>query len=271
MAIFHKIMRRENVGAIIVVSIFAFLTVTFITYATSIGTNVSVSGTLSSTGLSTLTGFISTASSSISGTLNASGLLSASSTVIMGSTLKVDGLTTLTGFISTASSTVVGALNISTLAASSTARIDGLSTLTGFLSTASSTVSTTLKADALGVASSSPYVALGITGTTTSSTGMTIGALGTPITEILFGTATYNPGVAISASSSLSTSLTANGILAKTHRVFATPQGLENCLVMTSASSTAANTIQVSVHNTGACAAGAITPASATWQWMGIR
>ena len=67
------------------------------TYATTIGSNVSVTGTLGVTGASTL-----------------SSTLDVTSAATFSSTLAVTGLSTLTGFISTASSTVNGALNVQT-------------------------------------------------------------------------------------------------------------------------------------------------------------
>lgn len=76
--------------------------------ATTIGNNVSVGGTLGSTGLSTLTGgFISNASSSMGGNLQVAGFLGASSTFVSA------GLSTFSaGFISSASSSVSGGLNV---------------------------------------------------------------------------------------------------------------------------------------------------------------
>jgi len=79
-----KKMRKDELSMIVVTSIVVFLAVALITYATSVGTNVSVSGTLSSTGLSTLTGFISTASSTVSGTLTVSDLYASSTLAVTG-------------------------------------------------------------------------------------------------------------------------------------------------------------------------------------------
>lgn len=121
----------------------------------------------------------------------------------------------------------------------------------------------------LGVASSSPYVALGVTGTTTATAGMVIGSGGSGITQLRFGTCTYNPGVAITANRLLSTNCTGATGVQTFDRVFVTPVGLAEGLVMTSASSTANDIIQVSVLNASSTAN--ITPASATWNWMAIR
>lgn len=88
--------------------------------------NISASGTAKVFGLSTLTGLISTASSSFSDGLQVAGALNASSTfqvagatvlagtVTLSSTLSVSGLSTLTGgFISSASSSIGADLNVS--------------------------------------------------------------------------------------------------------------------------------------------------------------
>lgn len=144
-------MRKEKFFALFLVSILSFFVVTFITYATSIGTNISVSGTLTSTGLSTLTGFVSTASSTVSNTLFTQDALYASSTLTVTGAVQLNstfdvlggGLSTLSGgFVSQASSTATGYFNALNLHASSTSAFDGLVTIgsDGFISQASSTV-----------------------------------------------------------------------------------------------------------------------------------
>ena len=122
----------------------------------------------------------------------------------------------------------------------------------------------------VGIASTSPYVALGVTGTTTSSAGMVIGSSGTAITQMLWGTCTYNPGASIVGSSTRSTNCTGATGVRSGDKIFITPNSLATHLVMTSASTTSTNdVIQVSVYNTGVI--GTITPASATWTWMAMR
>lgn len=125
-------------------------------------------------------------------------------------------------------------------------------------------------ANTVGVASSSPYVALGVVGTTTSSAGVLVGANGSAITQILFGTCTYNPGAAITASTTRSTNCTGATGVRSGDRVFVTPRTLEQHLILTSASSTANDVIQVTVYNTG-INGGNITPASAAWDWISFR
>jgi len=89
------------------------------------------------------------------------------------------------------------------------------------------------------------------------------------LSGLVFGTCTYTPGGAITASSTRVSSCTgANGVRVG-DKVFVTPRSLENNLIFVSASSTTAGAISVSVYNTGAT--GNITPGSQTWYWMAIR
>lgn len=123
-------------------------------------------------------------------------------------------------------------------------------------------------ANRVGVASSSPYVALGVVGTTTSSAGALIGAGGSAITQLLFGTCSVDLP-AIAASSTAVATCTATGVTTA-DKVFVTPASAPNQIIFTSASSTAADTIQVAAYNTGATE-GSINPAAATWSWMAVR
>ncbi len=122
----------------------------------------------------------------------------------------------------------------------------------------------------VGIGTTSPYHALGVTGTTTSSAGMFIGSVGSGISALLFGTCAYTPGVAITASTTKSTNCTSATGVISTDRVFVTPRNLDANLIFVSASSTADDVIQVSVFNTG-IATGTFQPTPATWDWMVIR
>jgi len=165
-----------------------------------------------------------------------------------------------------------------TLSASGTLLVTGIGTFydnvnfNGYATTTGSNGDFTTNSK-IGVASSSPYLALGVTGTSTASAGMLIGSEGSGITQFLFGTCTYNPSASITASTTLSTNCTGATGVETFDRVFVTPVSLEEGLVMTSASSTISDVIQVTVHNTGqGTVLGAdISPASATWNWMAIR
>lgn len=227
--------------------------------ATTISTNISTGGTLSVTGASTLSstlgvtglstltgGYVSQASSTVVGAFTTTGANS------FGSTLGVTGLSTLTGgYVSQASSTVVGAFTQSSgLATFSQASTTGLHTLTGgFLSTASSTVVGTTTISGPG-----------------NSAGLVLNT--TAISQLLFGTCTVNSG-AIAASTTVSTTCTATGVNTGS-KVFVTPQSLPNQVVFTGASSTAANTIQVSLYNIGS-PSGSVTPAAMTWSWFALQ
>lgn len=119
----------------------------------------------------------------------------------------------------------------------------------------------------VGVASSTPYVALGVTGTTTSSAGVVIGEAGSGVSQLSFGTCSVNlpsiPVISVGVVDCTATGVTAGS------RVFVTPTNLEASVVFSAASSTSANTIQVAAYN--ASTTGAINPAAQTWSWMAIR
>ena len=164
-------------------------------------------------------------------------------------TLDVTGLTTLTN----ASTTYVSA--------SGGLWVNGNATTT---STGTLTLSTSL-----GVASSSPYVALGVTGTTTASAGMVIGNGSTPLNQILFGTATINPEDGpIAEATATTTTFTATG--AQTgDKVLITPANLPAGLYFLSASTTADNTVQVMIGATSSTSPD-ITSYEG-WSWMIVR
>ncbi len=122
----------------------------------------------------------------------------------------------------------------------------------------------------VGVASSTPYVALGVTGTTTSSTGMVIGAFGTPMYQVLSGTCTITPQIGTLADgSATTTTCTATGVVGG-EKTFITPANLPKYLYLNSASSTAANTIQISIGAATTTTISAATSYSG-WSWMAIR
>lgn len=170
-------------------------------------------------------------------------------------TLSAAATTTISTNIVTGGSVTVGTtLDVTGASTLATLSVSGASALTG----------------AVGIASTSPYVKLGVTGTTTSSAGMVIGATGSAITQILFGTCSVNLP-SITASTTAVADCTATGVTT-TDKVFVTPSGLEDDVIFTSASSTGANTIQVAAYNVGSLIGdGSINPAAATWSWMAIK
>lgn len=151
-----------------------------------------------------------------------------------------------------------------------TLTVTGASTLTGAVYASSTLQAATMIAyTSLGVASSSPYVALGVTGTTTSSAGVVIGSGGSGITQLLFGTCSVNLP-AISATTTGVANCTATGVTTG-DRVFVTPNSLPIFVMFTGASSTAADTIQVAAFNTASTSSSIVDPAAATWSWMAVH
>jgi len=175
------------------------------------------------------------ASTTIGTTIQTGGQIYASSTVMIAATYGID-------------TDSAGALNIGTTTATSV--IIG---------------SATAK---VGIASTSPYVALGVTGTTTATLGNVIGSAGTGISQLTFGTCTLTMP-AISASSTAVANCTATGS-SNGDKVFVTLPQLPVNIIFTGASSTAANTIQIAEYNTG-ITGGATTPPAVTVSWLAIH
>lgn len=122
--------------------------------------------------------------------------------------------------------------------------------------------------DKVGIASSSPYVALGVTGTTTSSAGMVIGAAGSGITQLLFGTCTVNPNDGpLAEGVATSTTCTASGVTSA-DTISVTPANLPAGLVMLSATSTT-NAINIMIGSTSSTSPDITTYAS--WSWVAIK
>ena len=181
------------------------------------------------------------------------GMVSAATTIstdiATNGTLTVDTTSTLTGVVTLGSNMTVpngygldvvtggGALNIGTTSATSV-----------IIGSSSAKV---------GIASTSPYVALGVTGTTTASTGMVIGTCSVNLPAMAASTTAVATCVAVGV---------------KTFdKVFVTPNSLPNYVMFTGASSTDVDTIQVSAFNVGSSTAQIVDPAAATWSWMAIR
>lgn len=126
----------------------------------------------------------------------------------------------------------------------------------------------------VGVASSSPYVALGVTGTTTSTAGMVIGSAGTALNQVLVGTCSVNPqSITAATSSVVTTSCEATGV-ASGDKVFMTPPSdqisNDNWLVFEGASaSSTAGYIEITLFNASTTAD--IDGSARTWTWMAIR
>ncbi|MEK7067366.1 MAG: hypothetical protein AAB950_01000 [Patescibacteria group bacterium] len=284
---------QKGISATLPILVPLFAVAVTVSAATTISTNINTGGTLSVTGLSTLLGGATTTtltllngeviSNATDGTIQLGGVSSTTSlTLLNGETLTnaTDGTIALTGSFTVSDSTTLGdadgdAFTVRAGSWSLTSTATSTVSMTNGLNFDSNTLVIDPNGDKVGVGSSSPFVALGVTGTTTSSAGAIFGLNGSAISQVRFGTCTYNPGGAISASSTVSTNCTGATGVDTSDRVFVTPVNLENGLVMTSASSTSGAVIQVSVLNTGWVNGGthgvAITPASRSWFWMAIR
>ena len=107
---------------------------------------------------------------------------------------------------------------------------------------------------------------------TASSTGLvkvdslTVGS-GTTVSNLLFGTCYVNLPSAV-ASSTVVADCTATGVTTSS-KIFVTVASSTNHIIFTGASTTAVDTIQVSVYNTGVL--GTINPDGAVWSWMAVR
>ncbi|MEK7088260.1 MAG: hypothetical protein AAB952_00765 [Patescibacteria group bacterium] len=189
--------------------------------------------------------------------VSASAATTISTNIFTGGSLTVIGVSSTTGgFLSAASSTVSSSLNVAGyLGASSTSGFTGLSTFSnGFISEASSTLTT-------------------LSGTTTATFGVKVGSSGTAISQILFGTCSVDLPNIVATTTAVAT-CAATGVASST-RIFVTGYDLPDGIVFTGASSTAADTIQVSAfnlgHNTTSGLGAAINPPPTTWFWMGIQ
>ncbi len=198
-----------TIGIVLAVVISVFFVVMAVNAATTVSTNIVTDGSINATstlsvdGLSTFAGFVSTASSTVTGDFNVGLALTSSSTLAVGS------LSTLAGFISTASSTIDGDFNVGlggALTASSTLNVGGIGTfdssvaVTGGLTrqndiwtynSSGNLVSTTslpiVTSSTLGVnGSTTPALTLGVAGNIiASSTEATNGAVSATTTLVL--------------------------------------------------------------------------------------
>ena len=233
--IFRKLLDRGPVSITLAVVLSVLFVTGLVNAATTISTNISTAGTLTVDTTSTLTGAVTMGSTlAVSGAVNASSTLATSGkiTVPNGYGLDTAGAGTLNLGTSTATSVIIG---------SATAKV--------------------------GIASTSPYVALGVTGTTTASAGMVIGALGSPVTQLLFGTCSVDPADSLAATTTQSATCTATGVVAGDKIFVTSPSNLEFNLLFTGATA-AAGSITITVFNNSTTT---ISATAKTWSWMAIR
>ncbi len=233
------IFKKKIRPTLLSITVSAFLTIFVVSLtaygASTISSNIATGGTLSVTGLSTLAGFISTASSTVTSTL-------------------------YVGDAFTASSTLQGtgaAIFYSTL------RADGLSTLAGFISTASSSVSTGGLA-VTGALSASTSLSVGTGGNASVLTGLVAGFCTIPSTSI---TASTSGMGALAATCSGATGVRSGD------RIFltATSSLIENNFVLLSASSTSNDTIQVMIGETSTSTSGLLSTGIHSFNFWAVR
>lgn len=251
---------HKNIGPVsVVISVVlsVLLIVGVVEAATTIGSNISTDGTASITGLTSL-GQASSTRFSVFDTAYFGG--TATSTFNSAGNLSVAG--------------TLGATGASTL--SSTLTVSGLSSF----GQASSTRFSVFDTAYFGGTATSTFSSAGVLTlagnlvlTTASSTGLAtldsikVSAVGDTLADFQFGTCTVTIG-SITASTTAMATCTATGVTTA-HKVFVTPFITDNGIFMVSASSTAADTIQVAVHNVGYT--GAVNPADNVWSWMAIK
>ena len=284
----NKFLDKSLVRLVVSVTLSVFAVATVVYGATTISTNIQTDGTLSVTGVSTFTGvghFINdlnvggadfnlgtgsatTTLTSLSATLLAinADLDLYGGDLNLGTGSATSTLTSSGGKLGLASTSPWGLFSIE--AAQGTVGANTPTFVVGDQGTSTPSLYVSGNNGNVGIASSSPYVALGVVGTTTSSLGMRIGGTGSGITQLLTGSCTIDlPSIGAQANGVVNCS--ASGVIASTTRVWVTPAGLPTFVSFAGASSTADDIIQIGVFNSSSTAA--IDPSPQSWLWLGIR
>ena len=199
--------------------------------------------------------------------------VAAYATTTIGTNVDTGGTLTVTG-----ATTIYGATSIGgALTATSTLAISGATSFAGNASTTGSAVlkSAIINSDtgAISFGDENLTTTGAVNFATASSTSLAsldsikISSLGDTISDIQFGTCTVTIG-SVTASSTAVADCAATGVTTS-HQVFITPYITDSTIIFSSASSTADNTIQVAVYNTGTV--GAVDPADNSWAWMAIK
>jgi hypothetical protein len=263
-------MRKKNIISVVFSVVLSFVFVAVAAYgATTISTNISTAGTLTVSGTTTLYS-----------TLNVTGLTTlgnASTTLTsVSNTLYVGGANGLvisdSSILDSSGAISFGDENLSTsgtLTLSSGALSFVNASSTGWLKAA------TINSDTGAISFGDENLATtgAVNFATASSTGLAsldsvkISSIGNTISDIQFGTCTVTIG-SVTASSTAVANCAAAGVTTS-HKVFVTPYISTYHIIFTSASSTANDTIQIAVYNTGVI--GPVDPADNVWSWMAIK
>lgn len=254
---------RGLASVLLSVTLTALFVVTAVNAATTISTNIDTGGTLTVIGVGHLQNDLNIYGNDLNiGTGIATSTISGGFGIGIGTTTPGAAFAVATGTAATKTAFLLSNLgsNYTFLAE------DSVNDSSPFVITAGGNV---------GVGSSTPFVALGVTGTTTSSAGAILGINGSAVNQILFGACTLDSGF-IQASSTLIVSCTgATGVTA-TDKIFITATKLEYGLSLVSASSTTADAISIAVHNnanasTSGTFGSGLDPISTSVSWMAIK
>ncbi|MDP3784892.1 MAG: hypothetical protein Q8R12_02345 [bacterium] len=260
-----KFSEARAFGFVLLSLVALFLSAALITNATSIGNNVSVTGTFDATGASTLsstltvtgaTGIGTTSPAqrfSVHGNALISGNLTSVANVTATGTLNVTGLTTLGNATNTqltvTSNSYLSTTGIGTTSPSQLFAVHGNALISGNLtSVANITATGTLNVTGLTTLVSATTTHVGVTGTA-STTNLVVGGGGSTIAGINFGFCNISSGT-IAASSTVATNCTSATGVAANDRVFVmATSSLPTNFIILSASSSAATVISLYIRN----------------------
>lgn len=184
--------------------------------------------------------------------------------IATGGSLSVTGASTLTG------------LTTMVYASSTTQSITGDFLFGGFATTSAAN-GNFLTGGKVAIGTTSVTVsshALDVTGTTTSSNGIVIGSVGSPISRFLFGTCGVDfPAFSAAVGSSTIADCSATGVTTSDKIFVALASStMDNPYFLLAASSTSASVIQIQVSNASTTSAGTTwNPAPVQYNWMSIR
>jgi len=270
-----KFEKSKLVLQIVMASLVATFAVAGIVAATTIGTNITSNGTLTIYGATSVGGALTATS-----TLAVTGAATLSDDLIIDTNLLfVDDSANKIGIGTSSDLTVLLAVGSSTPSTVSGYRdtflagaleVDGAIQFDGALTVVGLTTLDHASTSVLTISGASYFATASSTGLATLDSASF--GNGTTIANFLFGTCVVDLPSTIASSTGVA-DCTATGVTTS-HRVFVNPISTSTSMIFRSASSTAANTIQVSAYNTGyaqGAGSGTVDPDASTWEWMAIR